>query len=143
MGAHSWNIIRKKGKGLKVEIPIDKSEWESIVEDDPSLTWMDDTPTGIEFYQGFGKDKPKKTSAWFEFDEKNQKATMTMQFATLYGYIMVQVGSITPKKARKVFEIADKLDSKVYKLGREITKEKAFSKCSAQTGGFSKTTQKK
>jgi hypothetical protein len=126
MGAFSWNIIRKKGKGLQVEIPIDKSEWESTVEDDPTLTWMDDTPTGIEFYHGFGKDKPKKTSAWFEFDKKSQRATMTMQFAILAGYIMVQVGRITPKKAQKVFEIADKLGAKVYKLGREITKEKAL-----------------
>jgi hypothetical protein len=109
MGAFSWNIIRKKGKGLQVEIPIDKSEWESTVEDDPTLTWMDDTPTGIEFYHGFGKDKPKKTSAWFEFDKKSQR-----------------VGRITPKKAQKVFEIADKLGAKVYKLGREITKEKAL-----------------
>ena len=128
MAAYTWDIIRKKGKGIKVEVRFEKEEWEELVENDPTLIWWDDTPHGREFYSGFGKDKPKRHTAIFGYIEKTGKYVVQFQFSTLTGAIWSLVGPITPRKAMKVFEIADKLGSKVYKLGREITKESALGK---------------
>jgi hypothetical protein len=126
MGAHTWDIIKKKGKGLNVEIRIEKEEWEEIVENDPALMWWDDTQQGQVFYSDFGKDKPRKHSAVFEYIERTDKFTALFKYSSLTGEIWSYVSPINTKKAMKVFEIADKLGAKVYKLGREIIKEKVF-----------------
>ena len=128
MGVYTWDIIRKKGKGIKVEIRIEKEEWENIVDNDPSLVWWDYTPHGKEFYAGFGRDRPKKHTALYGYNKKNGKCTVLFQYNWLSGKIMSQVAPITKKKAEKVYEIAEKLGSKVYKLTKEMKKEEVMAK---------------
>ena len=127
MSSYSWKIIRGENPQGLAEIKIDRSEWEDLVDNDPTLTWMDDTLQGKEFYSGPGKDNPKKVAAFFLYNESKNKAIMTFAWG-FESFIYVNVAPRTKLKANKVFEIADKLNAKVYKLGREIHREKTISK---------------
>lgn len=123
MSSYSWKIIRGENPQGLAEIKIDRSEWEDLVDNDPTLTWMDDTLQGKEFYSGPGKDKPKKVAAFFLYNESKDQSIMTFMWA-FESFIYATVAPRTKLKANKVFEIADKLNAKVYKLGREVDRGK-------------------
>jgi len=120
----SFEITRSKVKYKShqphVENPITYEEWVKFVESDSSLTWFDDTENGIEFYSDFGKDTHKKWFAYYLYSASKKEGILDLSYSSVIPIIKAEIVSNKKESLKKIFEIADKFDAKVYKLGKEI-----------------------
>jgi hypothetical protein len=105
-----------------VEIPITKEEWIDLINADNDMTWFDNIGSGIEFYENFGKDAPKNVTAIYLYNEGEDCGILDINYMTTLSILNCEIVTQRKKCMEKIFEIADKLDAKVYKLGKEITK---------------------
>lgn len=123
---YSWKITRatnlRKWNALNpLNAEITFEEWKEFVEQDPSFTWYTETPLCILDRNDAKFEGRRYRKALYNYDILNNSCLMEFGFSE--GIIIAYIAPKTQKKLKKVFEVADYFNAKVYKLYKEMKRE--------------------
>ena len=91
------------------------------MEQDPSFTWYSETPSCVLDRNDAKFEGRRYLRALYEYDVL--KGTCLMAFVYFEGIITVDIAPKTQRKLKKIFEVVDYFNAKVYKLSKEIKRE--------------------
>ncbi len=124
MAYRPFRIAKSKIKGVgKVEEKINKDDWIEIVENDPDLTWVDDSNHRRQLFKE-NKTLKRILYAYYEFDEKKDYGNVLLKFSEEMGFIMIDQTKTTLSRLEKYFEIANKLDALLLQGNTKVIDEK-------------------
>jgi hypothetical protein len=120
----SKSKIKYKFHSPYVEKVITKAEWFDIIENDESLTWLDDIERWKKLSENIDNKQLEKFHAIYEYNKSLDSGIMDLDFVeSVLPVINCEIVSQRKKCMIKIFEIAEKLNAKVYKLGKEVVKK--------------------
>jgi len=127
--ADTWYIAKEKRESVSHDSkppPIDIEEWREVVENDETLFWFEETPHGKEYFESKiipDNKKFKRKNAHFDLSKKYGHGDVQFKYNIEHGFIWIVETRSTIDRIEKYYEIAHKLNSKLFKNKTWINEE--------------------